>query len=327
MSSLEIIQQPIKEELEHFNALFTSSLTTGNGMLKTALDYVLRRKGKQMRPVLMLLAGKACGEVNLKCLHAACALEMLHTASLVHDDVVDESPLRRGVPSLNAFLSNQAAVLVGDFLLSKALEHSVMTRNQRVMKVVAQLGQTLAQGELEQLDNLESEEFNESSYYDVIRKKTASLFSACGELGAMLCGGNKGDVVRFKGLGTLAGICFQLRDDILDYTAEDGVGESTLGKPVGQDMREGKLTLPVLHLAQVCPEYQEKILSIRKGIASDDDIREIVRLTIENDGIVYAEKTMGDFCNMTAGLLNDVKNEEVQKSLKEYISFVAGRKW
>ena len=143
----------------------------------------------------------------------------------------------------------------------------------------------------------------------------------------MLCGGNKGDVVRFKGLGTLAGICFQLRDDILDYTSEDGVGESALGKPVGQDMREGKLTLPVLHLAQVCPGCREMILSIRKGTASDEDIREIVRLTIENDGIVYAEKTMGDFCNMTAGLLDDVENAEVQKSLKEYISFVAGRKW
>lgn len=295
-------------------------------MLKTALDYVVQRKGKQMRPVLMLLAGKACGEVTLKCLHAACALEMLHTASLVHDDVVDESPLRRGVPSLNSFMGNQASVLVGDFLLSKALEHSVMTRNQRVMKVVAQLGQILAQGELEQLDNLDSEELCESSYYDVIRKKTASLFSACGELGALLCGGSKGDVARFKGLGTLTGICFQLRDDILDYTA-DGEGEKTLGKPVGQDMREGKLTLPVLHLAQAHPEYREKILSIRKGKASDEDIHEIVRLTIENNGIVYAEKTMGDFCNMTAGLLDDVRDEEVKKSLKEYVSFVAGRKW
>lgn len=327
LTSLEIIQQPIKTELEQFNALFTSSLSIGNGMLKTALDYVIRRKGKQMRPILMLLAGKACGEVSLKCLHAACALEMLHTASLVHDDVVDESPLRRGVPSMNAFLSNQAAVLVGDFLLSKALEHSVMTRNQRVMKVVAQLGQTLAQGELEQLDNLSSEDFGEASYYDVIRKKTASLFSACAELGAMLCGGSKGDVVRFKGLGTLVGICFQLRDDILDYIAGDGVGENTLGKPVGQDLREGKLTLPVLHLAQAHPEYREKLLTIRKGMASDDDIREIVRLTVENDGIVYAEKTMGDFCNMTMGLLTDVQNAEVRKSLNEYVSFVAGRKW
>lgn len=327
MTSLETIQQPIKEEMEQFNALFTSSLSTANGLLKAALDYIIQRRGKQMRPILVMLAAKSSGRINLKCMHAACALELLHTASLVHDDVVDESPMRRGRKSLNAYLSNQAAVLVGDFLLSKALEHAVMTRSQRAVKVVAQLGQTLAQGELEQLDNLDSEEITEAAYYDIIRKKTASLFSACAELGALLSGGDKGDIARFKGLGTLAGICFQLRDDILDYIADDKDEKGVLGKPVGQDMREGKLTLPVIHLAQSHPELRDTILSIRKGRATDEQIAEIVRMVIEGDGIVYAEKTMDDFCNMTQGLLEGIRVKEMQNLLKEYISFVAGRNW
>lgn len=313
--------------MEQFNALFTSSLSTANGLLKAALDYIIQRRGKQMRPILVMLAAKSSGRINLKCMHAACALELLHTASLVHDDVVDESPMRRGRKSLNAYLSNQAAVLVGDFLLSKALEHAVMTRSQRAVKVVAQLGQTLAQGELEQLDNLDSEEITEAAYYDIIRKKTASLFSACAELGALLSGGDKGDIARFKGLGTLAGICFQLRDDILDYIADDKDGKGVLGKPVGQDMREGKLTLPVIHLAQSHPELRDTILSIRKGRATDEQIAEIVRMVIEGDGIVYAEKTMDDFCNMTQGLLEGIRVKEMQNLLKEYISFVAGRNW
>ena len=284
--------------MEQFNALFTSSLSTGNGMLRTALDYIIQRKGKQMRPMLVLLAAKSCGKVNLKCMHAACALELLHTASLV-----------------------------GDFLLSKALEHAVMTRSQRAVKVVAQLGQTLAQGELEQLDNLDSEEITEAAYYDIIRKKTASLFSACAELGALLSGGDKGDIARFMGLGTLAGICFQLRDDILDYIADDKDGKGALGKPVGQDMREGKLTLPVIHLALSHPELRDTILSIRKGRATDEQISDIVRMVVEGDGIVYAEKTMDDFCNMTQGLLEGIRVKEMVNPLKEYISFVAGRKW
>ena len=313
--------------MEQFNTLFTSSLSVSNGMLKTALDYILQRRGKQMRPMLVMLAAKSCGTVNLKCLHAACALELLHTASIVHDDVVDESSMRRGRSSLNAYLSNQAAVLVGDFLLSKALEHAVMTRSQRTMKIVALLGQTLAQGELNQLDNIESDDIDEASYYDVIRKKTASLFAACAELGALLGGGDRGDVTRLRALGTLAGICFQLRDDILDYIVDDEAGRSVLGKPVGQDLREGKLTLPVIYLAKTHPELRDTILSIRKGRASEEQVADIVRQVVACDGIVYAEKTMSDFCTMTQGLLDGIKMKEMQNPLREYIAFVAGRKW
>ena len=327
MSQLETIQAPVREDLEQFNALFSSSLSTGDGLLGVALKHLCQRSGKQMRPLLLLLTAKACGEVTMKCQHAACALEMLHLASLIHDDVVDESDMRRGVKSVNALMGNQVAVLVGDFLFSKALEHAVMTRSMRVMRIVSILGQTLAKGELEQIDNLSSDEISESAYFSVIRRKTASLFSACAELGALLSGGDKGDVTRMRGIGTLIGICFQLRDDILDYTGQESGGKETMGKPVGHDLHEGKLTLPVIHLAMMHPEYRDMILSVRRGKANEEQITELVRLVMEGEGIAYSEKTMDDFCNMTNGLISDIKEKNLQETFRSYVSFVAGRKW
>ncbi|MDE5787895.1 MAG: polyprenyl synthetase family protein, partial [Bacteroidaceae bacterium] len=238
MDKLTEIRQPIEAELKAYRTLFEETLQADNPLLRLALQHLLQRPGKMMRPILVLLAARMAGEVNERVLHAAVSLELLHTASLVHDDVVDESDRRRGQKSVNVLLNNKAAVLVGDFLLSKALYHAAATGSQRVVTWVAELGQTLSDGELLQLANLDKKEISEEDYYDVIRKKTASLFATCAKTGMLLAGGSEGDTECLDKFGEYVGICFQLRDDIFDYDTTRDVG-----KPSGNDMSEGKLTL------------------------------------------------------------------------------------
>ncbi|MCR5849305.1 MAG: polyprenyl synthetase family protein, partial [Bacteroidaceae bacterium] len=189
MNKLIEIRRPIEAEMQAYRTLFEETLQTDNPLLNIALQHVLKRQGKAMRPILVMLAARYVGEVNEHVLHAAVALELLHTASLVHDDVVDESDRRRGQKSVNALLDNKAAVLVGDFLLSKALYHSAQTGSQRVVTWVAELGHTLSDGELLQLVNIDKKEISEEDYFEVIRKKTASLFETCARVGALLAGG------------------------------------------------------------------------------------------------------------------------------------------
>ena len=196
--------------------MFEKAMSHENPILNEALVHMRQRLGKMMRPILVILSARMVGRCTQEVLHAAVALEMLHTASLVHDDVVDESDRRRGQASVNARFGNKAAVLVGDYVLSMALEHAALTQSTQVVGLVAQLGQTLADGELLQLYNTQSDIIDEKSYYSVIRKKTASLFAACSQIGAILAGGSDDDVERLRQVGQITGICFQLRDDIFD---------------------------------------------------------------------------------------------------------------
>lgn len=305
-----------------YNRLFHDTLQHDNPLLRLALNHLTQRKGKQMRPIMVLLSAKgAGGEVDDSVLHAAVALELLHTASLVHDDVVDESDRRRGQSSVNSLLDNKAAVLVGDFILSKALEHAAATRNIEVVNLVAQLGQTLADGELLQLANTSSSDIAESSYYEVIRKKTASLFAACAEVGASLSTQDEGYIYTMKRFGMLVGICFQLRDDIFDYDLSTDVG-----KPAGNDMKEGKLTLPVIFASSRSEEARTLALAVREGSASDEDVARLVQITHETGGILYAEKAMEDFTGMATGLLDDVSDREIADALLNYLTFVSKRK-
>ncbi|WP_443897784.1 polyprenyl synthetase family protein, partial [Paraprevotella clara] len=238
MDVLTQIRKPVEREMKDFESLFGITLQHQNPLLMIALRHVLSRKGKLMRPILTLLAAKKYGEINDSVLHAAVSLEMLHTASLVHDDVVDESGVRRGQSSVNALLDNKAAVLVGDYLLSTALKHAAMAGDLRVVGLVARLGQTLSDGELQQLSNVKSDEISENQYFNVIRRKTASLFAVCAEVGALLSGASEDEIRRLGEFGTYVGICFQIRDDVFDYY------DAEVGKPTGNDMKEGKLTLP-----------------------------------------------------------------------------------
>ena len=302
--------------------MFEKVMSHENPILNEALVHMRQRLGKMMRPILVILSARMVGRCTQEVLHAAVALEMLHTASLVHDDVVDESDRRRGQASVNARFGNKAAVLVGDYVLSMALEHAALTQSTQVVGLVAQLGQTLADGELLQLYNTQSDIIDEKSYYSVIRKKTASLFAACSQIGAILAGGSDDDVERLRQVGKITGICFQLRDDIFDYDDKHDVG-----KPAGNDMKEGKLTLPAIHavLRGGDPEMKTLALKIRRQQASPSDIQRMVDYTRQQNGIAYAEWAMQEFQYMAAGLVPEDGDPAIREALHAYIDYVAGR--
>lgn len=310
-----------------FNEMLQASMQTDNQLLNTALEHLMRHRGKQMRPILVLLAARGAAHATTDAfeavMHASMAMELLHTASLVHDDIVDESDRRRGQQSINSLLDNKAAVLVGDFLLSKSIEHAVACGNMRVVQLVSEVGTMLADGELLQLSCVDSLDIEESAYYEVVRKKTASLFSACAEMGALLAAPeDAGYVYTMKRFGMLLGICFQLRDDIFDFDRTHDVG-----KPVGNDMKEGKLTLPVIHAAHKSTEVAALAVKVRRMEATEAEISRLVDLTIEAGGMVYANVAMRDFSQMASGLLDDVPDRDVAVALQHYLDFVVKREF
>ncbi len=319
---LQQIQSPIAAELEQYTALFSETMHTENPLLQKALSHLLQKTGKLMRPTLTLLSARLTGQTNEQVFHVALALELLHTATLIHDDVVDESDMRRGQASINSLLGNKVAVLTGDFVLSCALQHAALTHNTQVVSVVSELGQTLADGELFQLHNTTSEKIDEASYYEVIRKKTASLFAACAQLGALMSGATADDVERMRQFGQLAGMCFQLRDDMLDLSSSD-----ELGKPTGNDLREGKLTLPVIHALKQSGDSQmlELALKTRRGEASAKEQDTLARFAIEHGGVEYAQWSMNELRMMANGLIFDTEEPDVATALRGYIDFIVDR--
>ena len=323
MDKLAEIRRPIEQELRDYRRIFEDTLQSDNPLLQLALEHLLKRQGKMMRPILVLLAAKLVGKVNESVLHAAVSLEMLHTASLVHDDVVDESDRRRGQKSVNALLDNKAAVLVGDFLLSKALFHAAATGSNRVVTWVSELGQTLADGELLQLANLDISDISEENYFEVISKKTASLFATCAKAGGLLAGGGEEVVRQLEDFGQQVGICFQMRDDLLDYD-----NKHDTGKPAGNDMKEGKLTLPVIHalLKTGNADMRDLALKVRRGEATDEEIDGLVRFTIEEGGLSYTEKFIDKIALCSTQVLRlSESNSIVADALQKYVSFVVGR--
>ena len=322
MNSISIIKNPISTELGDFNRLFDSSLSSSNPLLKSVIEHIRQRSGKRMRPMLVLLMGKLFGEVNQSTLHAAAALELLHTASLVHDDVVDESSERRGQLSVNAVFNNKVAGLSGDYLLATALVQVALTRNHDIIDVVSALGQDLAEGELLQLSNVSNLEFSESVYVDVIRKKTAALFAAWTKAGALSVGATDEEVENDRLFGEYIGICFQIKDDIFDY-----YDSKEIGKPTGNDMHEGKLTLPVLYALNAIHDEEARALAlkVKEGSASADEIGHLVRFTKENGGIEYAEKVMNDYREKAFALLPAEGHADVKQALTAYLNYVVER--
>ena len=321
MEVLDKIKAPVAAELEQFREAFRKTLYSDNPLLEQAVEHLLKAPGKQLRPLLVLLAARMVGEVNEKVIRVALALEMLHTASLVHDDVVDESDRRRGLPSVNALLSNQVAVLAGDFVLSKALECAAQTEDVRVVRYIAQLGQSLADGELLQLDSQDSEVLSEAVYFDIIGRKTASLFSLCARLGALAAGGSEVEAERLAQYGKLIGICFQLRDDVFDY------GTAEVGKPLGNDMKEGKLTLPTIYAVVHSDDasMRELALKVRRREASAEEMHQLMDFTVSQGGLEYAQWHMKDMQGMADGLIDDTRNPSITEALHLLTAFVAER--
>lgn len=324
MDYLSVIKKPITEELNHFIDLFNTSLEHQDGLLSQVLMFIKQRSGKRMRPMLMLLIAKAFGCVSEVTQHAAIGLELLHTASLVHDDVVDESGERRGQASVNAFYDNKVAVLVGDYILSTALLHVSYTSSDRIVSGLAELGRTLSDGEILQLENISNQTISEEAYYEVIKRKTAALFEACTEIGALSVGASKDDVEQARLFGLHLGMAFQIRDDIFDYYESNDIG-----KPTGNDMAEGKLTLPVIHavLATDNGAMKDLALKVRKGEVTPEEVAQLVAFTKENGGIEYAEAKMREFKNKAIGFIEEkIQDADIKQALNAYLDYVIERK-
>lgn len=323
MDFLSVIKQPISNELAAFIDLFNSTLEHEYGLLQNVLDHIRQRGGKRMRPMLILLIAKNYGGVNMVTQNAAVGLELLHTASLVHDDVVDESDERRGQASVNASYNNKVAVLVGDFILSSALLRVSETSNKTIIRKLAKLGQTLSAGEVLQLTNIDNEEISEDVYYQVIKQKTAALFEACCEMGALSAGVDENDLSEIREFGSNLGLAFQIRDDIFDYYES-----SEIGKPTGNDMAEGKLTLPVIYALKSTGDenMMELARKVKKRTITTDEIADLVAFTKANGGIEYAEQKMRYFHDLGVDFIEkNVNSEDIKTALTAYLDYIVLR--
>ena len=289
--------------------------------MREIILHVNKQRGKQMRPMMVMLFGKMFGEVSETTYSAALALELLHTASLVHDDVVDDSMQRRGQASVNAIYNNKLAVLVGDYLLSTALVFTGRCGDPRITNIVGALGQTLADGEIFQMFHSHEKMVSEEVYFEIIRKKTASLFSSCAEIGALSAGAQSDDVARARQIGEYIGICFQIRDDIFDYYSND------VGKPTGNDMREGKLTLPIIYAVRTEGDdrIREMIDRLKAGELSEAEIGELIEFAKAKGGIEYAERTMQEYRQKAIDLLPAGIDEDIRKAIIAYMDAVINR--
>lgn len=324
MDYLSLIKQPIQDDLERYVDLFQSSLKYEDGLLSVALDHIRKRAGKRMRPMLIMLVARNVGAVSLVTLDAAVGLELLHTASLIHDDVVDDSSERRGQPSVNALYDNKVAVLVGDYLLSTALYHIAVTNNNRIAEYFAQVGRRLASGEILQLSNIQNQEISEDVYYEVIKLKTATLFEACCVIGALSTGASEDYLQKAKIFGQNLGIIFQIKDDIFDYFDSEAIG-----KPTGNDLAEGKLTLPLIYALNSTNDAEMLNLAakVKENSISPDEIAQLVRFTKANGGIEYAESRMLYFRDQCQSFIdNEVNDAEIKQSLNYYLDFLINRK-
>lgn len=322
MDKLQLIKAPIMKEFGAFKALFDSSLQSSDPLLNEVLIHIKQRNGKMLRPILTLLVAKGLGDVTETVFHASISLELLHTASLLHDDVVDESDERRGQPSVNAVYDNKISVLVGDYILSNSLKHAALTNSTQIVDVIARLGQNLAEGEIIQLTNVQSTSFDEKVYFDVIRKKTAALFSSCAAVGAISTGAPEEKVGKVYNFGELVGLAFQIKDDIFDYYPSPEIG-----KPTENDMHEGKLTLPALYVINHTEDasVREIALRIRSLKASAGEISHFVDIVKSNGGIDYANKIMHEYRDRAVGMLKEMVSDDICETLTAYIDFVVDR--
>ncbi len=322
MDSLRNIYHPIEAELEEFSVLFRHSLSHTEGMLNDALAHICNRGGKMMRPILVMLIAKMFGRINMVTLNGALGLELLHTASLVHDDVVDDSSERRGQASVNALFNNKVSILVGDFILSTALFYVAKTKHNDIVAHLANLGRTLSNGEIKQLENIDNKSITEESYYTIIHHKTASLFGACARIGAMSVNAKEEDVLAAEKFGETLGVIFQIRDDIFDYYES-----SEIGKPTGNDMSEGKLTLPVIHalLTSGNDDMFRLARKVKSKNVDKEDIARLVAFTKQNGGIEYAEKKMIELKSAALNFISRCHDTEIRTALSCYLDFIIQR--
>ena len=320
--SIKKIKAPILKELEEFEPRFRESMKSDVALLDKITHYIIRRKGKQLRPIFVFLCAKICGETNDSTYRAAALIELLHTATLVHDDVVDDSQERRGAFSLNALWKNKIAVLVGDFLLSKGLLFSMKNKDYHLLEIVTYAVQEMSEGELLQIEKARKLDIEEPVYFEIIRQKTASLIASCCACGAASTGADEKTIEKMKELGELIGISFQIRDDLFDYD----LGED-IGKPTGIDIKEKKLTLPLIHaLLKANSADKKKIINIIKNENENPQkVAEVIEYVIKSGGIEYAAKKMHEYKDKALTLLRTFPENESRDSLEELITYTIKR--
>ena len=322
MDKLLVIRQPITDELDLLNKTLTETLHTNRPLMNEVINTYLESKGKQIRPILVLLCAKLFGPVPREAIDAAASLELLHNASLIHDDVVDESQKRRGLPTINHLYDNRIAVLTGDYFVSCALACSVRTNQMAIIASLGVLGCELARGEIDQLSNAREHRLDEDAYFEVIRRKTASLFYACMQVGALAAGACEADVERLGQFGEKLGLCFQIKDDIFDYF-EDKV----IGKPTGNDLREGKLTLPLIHaITQGKGEENERMRALlNEEHLSAESVHTLIEYAKREGGIDYAYETMKRIRNEAVALLEGFPPSETVDALISILDYTIER--
>ncbi|MEJ6506200.1 MAG: polyprenyl synthetase family protein [Crocinitomicaceae bacterium] len=321
MLRIEEIMQPVKEEMSSFETYFKSALESNVPLLDKVTQYIVKRKGKQMRPLFVFLSCRLFGKSNETTFHAASLVELLHTATLVHDDVVDDANERRGFFSVNALWKNKIAVLVGDFMLSKILLLSIEKGNIDLLEVVARSVKEMSEGELLQMEKARSLDITEEVYIEVIKKKTASLISTCCEAGAISIGATE-QREKMRIFGEKVGLAFQIKDDIFDYGTPNKIG-----KPTGIDIREQKMTLPLIYTLENCPpKIQAELKNIIKNQNENSaKVKRATDLVIEFGGISYAYKRMNEYAQEALEILSEFPDNEAKESLKGLVKYTMNR--
>ena len=322
MDFLQTINKPIEKEIADFNDFFKSMLKSDVVLMNDALSFLSESIGKMMRPTLVLLVAKSIGNINEKTFSAATAVEMLHTASLLHDDVIDESDKRRGRPSLNVRFNNNVAVLTGDYLFSMALNCTARTGDIRVVDSISVMGRDLPNGEVMQVELQQNGTYSEENYFKVIYYKTASLFVCCSACAVYTAGGNDEMVEKFSDYGKYAGLCFQMKDDIFDYYSND------IGKPTGSDMREGKITLPALYVLRTStnPTLEPIREKLSKGIYLDEkEIESLIMISKEEGGVEYTESMIKRYRERAIESIPAEVSDELRNALTAYVDYVISR--
>lgn len=312
MKVIDIIKQPVAKELDEFEKYFRNSLRTSHSLLTTIIQYLVSRKGKRIRPLLIFLSAGLVGEINQRTFIGATMVELLHTATLIHDDVVDEAKERRGILSINAKWNNKIAVLLGDYLLAKGLLVSVENNEFEFLKILSNAVKLMSEGELLQIQTAKSLEISEERYFEIIYSKTASLISACCEIGCLSASDSSEDRAKLKEFGRLIGLAFQIRDDIFDYEGSSGI----IGKPVGNDIRERKVTLPLIYALNSAPEnLAQNVFDKVKSKSKRKDIREIIQFVIEYDGITKSRNRAQTLVDKAKEILMEFPDNPARQSL------------
>ncbi len=320
--SLDAIKAPVEKDLKKFSGFFKESMRSNVSLVDIIARYIVKQKGKRIRPIVVFLAAKTCGNVSESTYRGATLVEILHTATLVHDDVVDDADTRRGLASINAVWKNKVAVLMGDYLLSTGLNLALNNNDVYFLRRISNAVKTMSEGELLQIQKSRELDTTEEIYLKIIKYKTASLLSTCSEIGAASATESDEHRIAMRNYGENVGMAFQIRDDILDYTSR----KSILGKPIGGDMKEKKMTLPLIYsLQQAGKSESKKIMKIIKNGAAGKEIQYVVDFVIRNGGIAYAEERSHDFGNQARENISIFPDSDAKQSLLSFVNFVMER--